>query len=156
MPLEINEESFNYSIIKKEDNSELKESGSDEVMISPANDNFVEIIIDSEKYSPVMSSVRGIGLTPFMTAMGNSDIKFIWKTNHGYFVEDWDNPEYEVEIENYGEKVYWTFLGEDNLAEEQPPIQIYFSAIDEESNEVFAEKEIELEWEDYGTVRVKR
>lgn len=100
---------------------------------------------DIQKYSPLMSSTVGIGLT----AAGYQQIagkpqKFRWQTDHGCFLH-WSPPDYTVKnlgraTTNAGEKVYWSY----DPGEKPVPAQVTVSltAISDDGKETKASLKI--------------
>ncbi len=112
------------------------------------------ITTDIEKYSPTMSSVRGIGLLPDYTEPG---VTFRWRTSQGALVTDWDNAVYSqvVDTSKPGQKVYWTFSPGKMVIKEDEPIYVYLEAIQLENSEVVDSTKIEFRFDDQGAV-IKR
>jgi hypothetical protein len=78
-----------------------------------------------EKYSPLMSSTVGIGLTPLYT--GSSWYAFSWNTSYGYFVSwnatDGNVTQYNNSIDTSDPTIYWSYSPED-MGKEKPPVTI--------------------------------
>lgn len=68
--------------------------------------NEIRISTDINKYSPLMSSAIGIGLTPELgTNLKKSKIQYHWMTTDGYF--HIDETKRAKEVINSGEKLIW-------------------------------------------------
>jgi hypothetical protein len=99
-----------------------------------------------QRYSPMMSSTPGIGLTPNVTGFVAADasferkatditwsaITFEWNATYGEFLT-WDAPDYTVhqignQVANSGGKVYWTFT--EKPASTKDPVIITVTARD--------------------------
>lgn len=90
------------------------------------------IATDIQKYSPLMSSTVGIGLTP----AGHQQIagkpqKFRWQTDHGCFLH-WSPPDYTVknlgrETTNTGGKIYWSYDPEEKPVPTQATVSLTVS-----------------------------
>jgi hypothetical protein len=106
----------------------------------------VKLEASPQRYSPMMSSTPGIGLTPQLTGFvaaetdlkGNTtDIKwnamnFEWNATYGTFLT-WDAPDFKVHqignpVANDGGKVYWSFI--DKPASTKDPVTITVTARD--------------------------
>ena len=85
-----------------------------------------------QRYSPMMSSTPGIGLTPNVTGFAAADATFEWNATFGRFLM-WDAPDYKVhEIGNPvatdGRTIYWTFT--EKPASTKDPVVITVTARD--------------------------
>ena len=83
-----------------------------------------------QRYSPMMSSTPGIGLTPNVTGFTAADASFEWNATSGTFLT-WDAPDYKVHeignpVANSGGKVYWTFT--EKAASTKDPVVITVTA----------------------------
>ena len=111
----------------------------------------LKIIFKNDTYSPVMSSIRGIELEP-SSGLG-SEIKYDWSTNFGYLIDNWDKPLYVSNLTNTGDKVYWTFLGDENSVESTEPVFIYLKAKDE-NGDIISQSKLELGWRGQNMIGV--
>jgi hypothetical protein len=85
-----------------------------------------------QRYSPMMSSTPGIGLTPVVTGFNANDATFEWNATFGRFLM-WDAPDYKVhDIGNPAatdnRTIYWTFT--DKPASTKDPVTITVTARD--------------------------
>lgn len=106
----------------------------------------VRLEVSPQRYSPMMSSTPGIGLTPNITGFKAADatfewnatditwnpIIFEWNATYGTFLT-WDAPDYTIHhfgnpVANSGGKVYWTFI--DKPASVKDPVVITVTARD--------------------------
>jgi len=92
----------------------------------------VKLEASPQRYSPMMSSTPGIGLTPKVTGFSAADATFEWNATFGRFLT-WDAPDYMVHdignpVANNGGKVYWTFI--DKPASTKDPVTITVTARD--------------------------
>jgi hypothetical protein len=121
------------------------------VTAQPATDQVAQKIsvrleVTPQRYSPMMSSTPGIGLTPNVTGFRAADasfegnatdftwnaINFEWNATSGTFLT-WDAPDYKVHeignpVANNGGKVYWTFT--EKPASTKDPVIITVTARD--------------------------
>lgn len=111
--------------------------------------NKVAIKPDIKYYSNVMSSTVGIGLEPDYTLNRSVDsIIFIWKTNHGHFV-NWNSPDFKVNELNKEvtinslKKIYWTY-SPDEVISATETVKITLTLKDKTSNEVISSSFLEL------------
>jgi hypothetical protein len=77
------------------------------------------------RYSPMMSSTVGIGLTPDYPGPG--PVVYFWNTTYGYFVR-WNAPDFRViqyndSVENADPTIYWSYPVAD-MGREKPPVTI--------------------------------
>jgi hypothetical protein len=123
----------------------------------------VKLEASLQRYSPIMSSTPGIGLTPNVTGFKAADasfegnatdfkwnaINFEWSATFGRFLM-WDAPDYKVhEIGNPvatdGRKIYWTFI--DKPASTKDPVVITVTARDmTRKGEVLGTSTVTLGW----------
>ena len=116
----------------------------------------VYIKTDVKQYSPAMSSIRGIGLTPEFYGPTNKNIIFRFTTNQGYLVENWDDVNYvqEVDVGDATEKIYWAYPMDTklNVAE---PIYINLEVRPEGEDKILANTQIEFKADDQGMILQK-
>ncbi|MDD4565075.1 MAG: hypothetical protein PHE79_06310 [Eubacteriales bacterium] len=95
--------------------------------------DLVTITADPDFYTPSMSSVRGITMTPnFETNNSYEDIVYHWKTARGEFIGA------GKETKNQGEAVIWSAVENDELADINEPFDINLAVIDNNSAEILA------------------
>lgn len=156
-PGEINRQIFDNGVIKKAngwEEADYAAEASEEIIYHDENGT-LQIIFGNDVYSPLLSSARGIELRPEYYFANSENIIFRWQADNGYFVSDWSRPEYVKRLENAGEKIEWTFLEKDDFQQEKKPVIIRLEALDKEYNPR-AEAELQLEWIDDMTVKVKQ
>jgi len=119
----------------------------------------VRIEASPQRYSPLMSSTIGIGLTPNVTGFGIPDARYEWNTSFGRFV-DWNAPGYTVAEQGQsavssGEKIYWSFGAiPDSL---QQPVVITLAAKDLKTGQLLGTSRMTLSWESNNSfVRVQK
>lgn len=118
----------------------------------------VKIQTDRDSYTPIMSSVVGIGLVPiYISERDPETVKFHWHTNYGHFVS-WESQEYKVimlgiDVINNGEKIYWSYS---EMSEKKPSVHISLTVEDAISGEPLVESTLEIEWEDQDIAKVKK
>jgi len=136
-------------------NSTIAKQGNDETDSETGNKIYIKT--DVKQYSPIMSSIRGIGLTPEFYGNADNNIIFRFTTNQGYLVENWDNINYvqEVDVKDAGEKIFWTYIpGEVKLNTNQP-IYVNLEARPEGEDKVITSTRIEFIADDQGVVTQK-
>ena len=115
----------------------------------------LRIQTDGDKYVPTMSSTVGIGLIPvYKIEMPSEGIKYHWRTNFGYFVT-WNAPDFEVkilgpEVINAGERIYWSY-DPNEMGVDKPSVLISLQMLDRRTQQVIADTNIEVGWEDQDT-----
>jgi hypothetical protein len=92
----------------------------------------VKIEASPQRYSPMMSSTPGIGLTPHVTGFTATDATFEWNATFGRFLM-WDAPDYKVHdignpVATDNRTIYWTFT--DKPASTKEPVTITVTARD--------------------------
>ncbi|MCD6467656.1 MAG: hypothetical protein J7L10_07035 [Methanomicrobia archaeon] len=118
----------------------------------------VKIQTDRDSYTPIMSSVVGIGLVPiYISERDPETVKFHWHTNYGHFVS-WESQEYKVimlgiDVINNGEKIYWSYS---EMSEKKPSVHISLTVEDAISGEPLVESTLEIEWGDKDIAKVKK
>lgn len=105
--------------------------------------NEIKILTDIKKYTPVMSSVQGIGMTPeFRTNLEESKVQYHWTTNNGDFLV-LDNKRVK-EVVNSGDKVLWIPELQEN-AGKTANIIITLKAEDTMTGKIMAETSLTIE-----------
>ena len=75
--------------------------------------NEIKILTDVKKYSPLMSAVQGIGMTPeFRTSLNGTKVRYHWSTGSGNFLLVQNKK--VKEVINLGEKLLWIPEFQDN------------------------------------------
>ena len=119
----------------------------------------VELAIDREGYSPLMSSVLGIGITPrYSEAKTSPPFRYHWHTNYGYFVQG-GPPDYQVkelgpDASTAGGKVYWSYDPMDMDQRDKPEVEIVVKVRDAKTLATWSETRLRLGWDDADTARV--
>lgn len=104
----------------------------------------VSINTDKNSYSPAMSSIRGITLSPRLKPEDkNSNIIYRWSTTSGGFLNTGDNTTTK-EVENKGEGVLWTAIT-DGGEKAEKSITITLKVEDKGSGKVLAENNLVIE-----------
>ena len=102
----------------------------------------IQIKTDIKKYTPLMSSAMGIGMTPkFETNQKNIKVQYHWTTTNGRFFifgDEWDK-----EIISSGEKVIWSPFGE--ISTEPSNILVILKVEDAKTGDILTEKELNIE-----------
>jgi hypothetical protein len=105
------------------------------------------------RYSPIMSSMPGIGLTPNATGFNASAATFSWNASYGQFLS-WNAPDYKVNqlgaaASNHGGRIYWSFI--ESPASTAEPVVITVIAKDPASGTVLGRSTVTLSWDgDYA------
>jgi len=118
----------------------------------------ITILALPEKYSPVMSSIPGVGLELIAEGFPPEHATFTWKATYGQFLS-WNSPDFKVNqlgdtTSNHGEKLYWSFI--DRPSSTATPVTITVTATDTASGLVLGSSLVTLTWEDDNTVRVNK
>jgi hypothetical protein len=76
----------------------------------------ISIRASPEKYSPIMSSTVGIGLTPLYTG-SHPDVVYSWNTSYGHFISwnatDGKVIQYNDSIDITDPTIYWSYSPDD-------------------------------------------
>jgi hypothetical protein len=118
----------------------------------------VKLEASPQRYSPIMSSTPGIGLTPNVTGFKAADATFEWNATFGRFLM-WDAPDYKVhEIGNPvatdDRTIYWMFT--EKPASTREPVTITVTARDTtRRGAVLASSTVTLRWDGDYTVYVQ-
>ena len=112
----------------------------------------VSIQPDISRYTVLMSSTVGIGLTPQINGtLPSASMMYVWKTDYGHFV-GWSAPDYTVrELGNTftggnGTKVYWTYIGE-NESGGRPPVHVTLDILDRATGDTLGHGEQTIGWD---------
>jgi len=127
------------------------------ILLPAKNGTSIHVAASPQRYSPIMSSTPGIGLTPTASGFTASDAIFTWNASYGEFLS-WNAPDYTVSqqkkpVTNHGEELYWSFI--DKPASNTTPVIITISARDPGSGTLLGTSTVTLAWDgDYAvTVR---
>jgi hypothetical protein len=119
----------------------------------PENVTSLHIAASPRRYSPLMSSTPGVGLTSTATGFTAADAVFSWNASYGEFLS-WNAPDYKVSplqnpVTNHGEELYWSFT--DKPASTATPVVITVTARDPGSGTILGTSRITLAWDgDYA------
>jgi hypothetical protein len=109
------------------------------------------ICTDRDKYSLMMSSTVGIGLTPgYPSSVDNSTVSFRWQTDYGRFLS-WESPDFKVnelrsDVTIDDGKIYWSYLWEDGK-KARPPVHVTLTMIDRATGKALATASLEIGWD---------
>jgi hypothetical protein len=124
---------------------------------APVNRTSLRIEAAPLRYSPMMSSTPGIGLTPNVTGFNASAALFTWNASYGQFLS-WNAPDYTVNqmggtASSHGGKLYWSFTN--SPASTAEPVVITVSAKDPATGAVLGTSTVTLAWDGNTAVTVK-
>jgi hypothetical protein len=112
--------------------------------------NNVTITAEPKSYTPLMSSVQGITLTPdFETKTNYKNLVYHWETKEGEFIG------MGKEANNQGEAVVWSAVDNDKIAEIKKDFDIKLEIIESGSKKVLATAKITITADDAGFYSVK-
>lgn len=99
----------------------------------------VTINTDINSYTPAMSSVQGITMTPnFKSEKSFSKLIYHWTTTEGEFIGAGN------EVNNQGEAVIWSAIENDKVTEIKIPFDIRLEVIDSESQKILANTKLTI------------
>jgi hypothetical protein len=119
---------------------------------SRENKTSLRVTASPQRYSPLMSSTPGIGLTPAATGFTAADAVFSWNATQGEFLS-WSAPDYTVTplkspVTNHGDEIYWSFTGK---SASSAPVIITVVAEDPGSGTILGTSRVTLAWDgDYA------
>jgi hypothetical protein len=124
---------------------------------SPGNATSIHITATPRRYSPLMSSTPGVGLTITTSGFTAADAIFSWNATYGEFLS-WNAPDYKVNplknpVTNHGEELYWSFT--DKPASTAAPVIITVVAKDPDTGTVLGTSQVTLAWDGDFAVAVK-
>ena len=99
----------------------------------------VTINNDISTYTPAMSSVQGITMTPnFKSEKSFPKLIFHWTTIEGEFIGEGN------EVKNQGESVIWSAIENNKVTEIKIPFDIRLEVINSESQKVLANTKLTI------------
>ncbi|GKU24195.1 hypothetical protein [Clostridium folliculivorans] len=99
----------------------------------------VTITTDPNSYTPSMSSVQGIKMTPnFETKKSYENLNYHWETTEGEFIDK------GKEVENQGESVVWSAVENDKVIDIKNSFDIKLEVIGSESKKVLATTKVTI------------
>jgi hypothetical protein len=119
----------------------------------------LSICTDRDKYSLMMSSTVGIGLTPgYPATVDNRTVSFRWQTDYGRFLS-WESPDFKVnelasDVTTGDGKVYWSYLWEDGK-KQRPPVHVTLTMIDKATGKALGTACLEIGWDDRDNAVVR-
>lgn len=109
----------------------------------------VTIITDINLYTPAMSSVKGITMTPdFKTEKNYEKLVYYWTTSEGEFFGS------GKEVKNQGEAVIWWAVSNDKVVEINKPFDVKLEVIDGENQKILSNTKLTIT-PDKGFYKVK-
>jgi len=111
----------------------------------------ISIKPDITRYTVLMSSAPGIGLSPNITGQSRPDnLTCEWTTSYGHFL-GWNAPDYTVNelgttVSGNRTKVYWTYIGE-NESFPRPQVHISLAVTDPSTGAVLGHAEKIIDWD---------
>jgi hypothetical protein len=123
------------------------------------NSRPLTINADRDRYSLIMSSTVGIGLTPgYPATVDNKTVTFRWQTDYGNFIS-WNAPDFKVvnqgaDVTADDGKIYWSYLSENPISG-RPPVHITLTMIDRNTGKTLGTANKEISWEDGDVAVVK-
>jgi hypothetical protein len=117
----------------------------------------VTLTASPQRYSPIMSSTPGVGITVDANGFDAARSRFAWNASYGNFYS-WGPVNYTVTsvgnpYTNHGEKLYWTFT--DKPASTLEPVVITVTATDAETGRMQGSSKVVLLWDGDNAVMLK-
>lgn len=110
----------------------------------------VTITTNINSYTPSMSSVQGITMTPkFKTVKSYENLVYHWETNEGEFIG------LGKEVKNQAESVVWSAIENDKVIDIKKLIDIKLEVIGSESKRILATTKLTIT-PDNGFYKVKK
>lgn len=102
----------------------------------------VSISTDIQKYTPAMSSKRGITMTPnFKSNKKYNKLEYHWVAERGSFIL---LDSLESEVENEGEDVLWSAIEDEKVTDIKESFDIQLEVIDSEDNVILTKTKITI------------
>jgi hypothetical protein len=117
----------------------------------------VTLTASPQRYSPIMSSTPGVGITADGNGFEAIRSKFAWNATYGTFYT-WGPVNYTVNevgnpVTNHGEKLYWSFT--QKPASILEPVVITVTASDSATGRLYGSSKVNLVWDGDNAVMVK-
>jgi hypothetical protein len=117
----------------------------------------VTLTASPQRYSPMMSSTPGVGITVDANGFVAARSRFAWNATYGNFYS-WGPVNYTVTevgnpYTNHGEKLYWTFT--EKPASTLEPVVITVTATDSASGRMLGSSNVVLVWDGNNAVMLK-
>lgn len=118
----------------------------------------VTLTASPQRYSPVMSSTVGVGITVDANGFDANRARFTWNATYGKFIS-WGPADYSVTdagnpVTNRGEKLYWSFT--EKPASTLEPVVISVNAMDSATGRMLGSSKVILQWDGDNAVIVKK
>jgi hypothetical protein len=120
----------------------------------------ISIQPDITRYTVLMSSAPGIGLSPNITGPSPpANLTCKWTTNYGHFLS-WNAPDYTVNeqgttVSGNRTKVYWTYIGE-NESFPRPQVHVSLAVTDPSTGATLGHAEKIIDWDTKNDTAVIR
>ena len=117
----------------------------------------VTLTASPQRYSPIMSSTPGIGITVDANGFDADRSRFAWNATYGNFYS-WGPINYTVNevgnpVINHGEKLYWSFT--QKPASILVPVVITVTATDSATGRMWGSSNVVLVWDGDNAVMLK-
>jgi hypothetical protein len=117
----------------------------------------VTLTASPQRYSPIMSSTPGVGITADGNGFEAARSQFTWNATYGTFYS-WGPVNYTVNdignpVFNHGGKLYWSFT--QKPASTLEPVIITVTATDTATGRLFGSSKVILAWDGDNAVMVK-
>jgi hypothetical protein len=117
----------------------------------------VTLTASPQRYSPIMSSTPGVGITVDANGFNAARSQFAWNATYGNFYS-WGPVNYTVNevgnpYTNHGEKLYWTFT--EQPASTLEPVVITVTATDAATGRMQGSSNVVLLWDGDNAVTLK-
>ena len=117
----------------------------------------VTLTASPQRYSPIMSSTPGIGISVDANGFEAARSQFVWSATHGNFFT-WGPVNYTVNevgnpVTNHGEKLYWSFTQKPVSILE--PVVITVTATDSVTGRMMGSSNVVLRWDGDNAVMLK-
>ncbi len=117
----------------------------------------VTLTASPQRYSPMMSSTPGVGISVDANGFDAARSLFEWKATHGNFLF-WAPVNYTVNevgnpVTNHGEKLYWSFTKKP--ASTLEPVVITVTATDAATGRMMGSSNVVLVWDGDNAVMLK-
>ena len=117
----------------------------------------VTLTASPQRYSPMMSSTPGVGITVDANGFDAARARFAWNATYGNFFT-WGAVNYTVTelgnpVINHGEKLYWSFTNKP--ASTLEPVVITVTATDAKTGRMLGSSNVVLKWDGDNAVMLR-
>jgi len=111
----------------------------------------MRVLVQPPAYKVEMTTTRGLGMTPITEAPPGMKVRYIWKTDGGYFLTQNDRTTEIIDLGpetvNEGAKLYWTYEPGEQSALAERPVAISIKTENVKTGKEIAWADFTLVWD---------